>query len=487
MAFMTYLIRRGAAWHFRYRLPDDLRGKELPLHWPENLKRLVGKDKQRLKHEITESLRTSDNSIARARVGVLISDTELLVREARRFFSDGPARTLSNDVIEYLAERRVRELLSADDEFRKRGAGINLDPLWDSLRIPTGEPAAAHPSEPLLLANKLMTRDDVELLKFGLDRLGGQLRLGVALRQPPEWLRSMVDAALAERGVVLAADAPDRDEIDNAFLASTQRAFKAMELRNAGEYVATPPPATDPDEQHGPSIQDAFELWKTGTLLPGAKVPRQSTVDEASFCIRRFREMHGNPRVGAITREQARTFRDALWRLPKGLPAALERLPITEIIAHPDAAKYSARSSGTLGKHIGLIHAIISKTAKARDLKFKGTGWTNPFDELKPDNNDDERTRDPFSAAELATIFSSAIYTKGHRPKGGQGEAAFWLPVLDAMTGARLSILIAWSANACCHRQSRRGRPCLCLESIAAGEWMARASLSTPGNQLPRP
>lgn len=55
---MTYLVRRGAAWHFRYRLPDDLRGLNVPKHWPRNLDRLVNQKEGKLKHEITESLRT---------------------------------------------------------------------------------------------------------------------------------------------------------------------------------------------------------------------------------------------------------------------------------------------------------------------------------------------------------------------------------------------------------------------------------------------
>ncbi|MGA7326889.1 MAG: hypothetical protein WBX25_20965 [Rhodomicrobium sp.] len=38
-------------------------------------------------------------------------------------------------------------------------------------------------------------------------------------------------------------------------------------------------------------------------------------------------------------------------------------------------------------------------------------------------------------------IFSFPIFTKGERPKGGGGEAAKWLPLLAAFTGARLEEL----------------------------------------------
>ncbi|WP_230769747.1 site-specific integrase [Sphingomonas sp. Leaf4] len=44
----------------------------------------------------------------------------------------------------------------------------------------------------------------------------------------------------------------------------------------------------------------------------------------------------------------------------------------------------------------------------------------------------------PFTLDELQAIFASPIYSKGDRPRGGKGEAAYWLPLLALFTGARL-------------------------------------------------
>ncbi|WP_454914956.1 DUF6538 domain-containing protein [Xanthobacter sediminis] len=129
---MTHLIRQGATWHFRLRLPDDLRGKVARPRVPDHLSKLVNRKAGCFKHEITESLRTSDNSIARARVGVLISDSEFLVRDARRFLTEGAPRTLTPDVIDYLAARRVHELLAHDDALRGKGFGLDLQPMRDA-------------------------------------------------------------------------------------------------------------------------------------------------------------------------------------------------------------------------------------------------------------------------------------------------------------------------------------------------------------------
>jgi hypothetical protein len=38
-------------------------------------------------------------------------------------------------------------------------------------------------------------------------------------------------------------------------------------------------------------------------------------------------------------------------------------------------------------------------------------------------------------------IFGTPVFTEGERPKGGRGEAAFWLPLLALFTGARLNEL----------------------------------------------
>lgn len=436
---MTYLVRRGAIWHFRFRLPDDLRGLKVPQHWPRNLDRLVNQKEGKLKHEITESLRTSENSAARARAGVLISDSELLVREARLFLSDGPPRSIPDDVMTFLAERRLRELIASDDAFRAKGIGLNLEVLTSThhLRIPTDDPPTPPPQ--LIDPSRGMTLDDLDLLDFAVDRLGGQLRLAVALRQPPEWVCAAVDDALRERGIA-PLEAAERKGLEIEFLGATQRAFEVIKKRNRGEFIVTPPPVPDPAEKNGPTLSQTFQQWKSGTLLPGMKVPRQTSAAEAEYCIRRFRELHGDPRIGAITREQARSFCDALWRLPTRLPDEIERQPLPAIIARADIAKYPRRSSGTLGKHITLILAIINKGAQAYDLKYKGSGWSNPFDGLKPENND-ERERDPFTPEELGVIFTSSIYTAQDRPEGGQGEAAFWLPLVAVMSGGRLSEL----------------------------------------------
>lgn len=58
---------------------------------------------------------------------------------------------------------------------------------------------------------------------------------------------------------------------------------------------------------------------------------------------------------------------------------------------------------------------------------------------MRLDEEDSER--EPFTASDLSMIFESGVFRRGERPKGGRGEAAFWLPLVALFTGARLSEL----------------------------------------------
>lgn len=50
-------------------------------------------------------------------------------------------------------------------------------------------------------------------------------------------------------------------------------------------------------------------------------------------------------------------------------------------------------------------------------------------------------------------IFGSPVFTEGQRPTGGQGEAAFWLPLLALFTGARLAELAGLQASNVAHNK----------------------------------
>ena len=61
--------------------------------------------------------------------------------------------------------------------------------------------------------------------------------------------------------------------------------------------------------------------------------------------------------------------------------------------------------------------------------------WAYPFARMRLD--EEEPQREPWEVPELQLLFSSAVFSRGARPDGGRGEAAYWLPLLALFTGAR--------------------------------------------------
>jgi integrase len=148
--------------------------------------------------------------------------------------------------------------------------------------------------------------------------------------------------------------------------------------------------------------------------------------------------MHGDIRLGAITREKAREFRDALARVPARLPEKLRRLPIRELLKASGIEKLPPPHSATVNKTLTMLSAITSH-AEREGLMDVVPGFVNPFGKglkLAVDEREAE-SREPFTAGDLTAIFSTGIYTRQERPKGGGGEAAYWLPLIALFTGAR--------------------------------------------------
>jgi integrase len=106
----------------------------------------------------------------------------------------------------------------------------------------------------------------------------------------------------------------------------------------------------------------------------------------------------------------------------------------------PEAPKLS---NATINKLIGAVQAV-SIWGRDNGLIPDDVPWSDPFANMRL--HEDVPTREPWHIDELRLLFSSPVFVAGARPKGGRGEAAFWLPLLALYTGARLSELAALTA-----------------------------------------
>jgi integrase len=107
---------------------------------------------------------------------------------------------------------------------------------------------------------------------------------------------------------------------------------------------------------------------------------------------------------------------------------------------HPGLLKASAETVNKLLNAVG----AVSQWGRDNGLIPDDVQWSNPFSKMRLATR--RSTREPWQPDELRTLFASAVFTQGDRPRAGGAEAAFWLPLLALFTGARLNELAPLTA-----------------------------------------
>jgi integrase len=265
-----------------------------------------------------------------------------------------------------------------------------------------------------------------------VEELHGEYRKALS-RSDPGIVDAECRALLRQRGIPIDPTSDAYREAGLAVLRAHVRAYGLMGERQRGEIVTTPAPSAGP----GPKLSEAFEAWKAGSGARGSRKPSDRTLLEAEYAVRRLTEWHGDIRLGDLSREKAREFRDALVLVPTRLTGNLGRLPLRELLKQ-DLKAFSPAHAATINKSLTMLAAITSHAEAAGKLDAV-SGFRNPFGKgIKLVVSETAKeSRLPFDTKDLAAIFGTAVYREGARPMGGGGEAAFWLPVLALLSGAR--------------------------------------------------
>ena len=280
-----------------------------------------------------------------------------------------------------------------------------------------------------------LTDDDIDLLRYAVGRMEPELREAVARQRPTADIRQAVTGALSKHGIALAPDAPERRELELVFLDQRLKALEATKARNAG--VVVPYPDAPGGPLGAPTLQKAFEAWKTGTGTRGEKVPSRGAVEEAELAVRRFRELHGNLPVAEITPTKARAYRDALAKVPPRLPQKLQRLPLPKLLESPGLPP-TKPAAATINKKLALMAAIVDKAAIRAELKARPGGWSDPFEGLKiAQAQGAAQRRATLSMDDLKLLTAQPFMRDGDERQGGKGAAARWIPLIAIFTGAR--------------------------------------------------
>jgi len=269
----------------------------------------------------------------------------------------------------------------------------------------------------------------------------------------------------------------------DAFVTARVETATLLQARQRGEIVNTPP---DPRGFGSPLGDTADDRLRTvySKYAKAKSLPSTSTL-EYDRAIRRFTDLFGDVAIKDIRRPMIRRFKECLSEMPAHLPNAYRDLSVPALLKK---LKESPLEGPTLGaasvnKQIGAISATLTWARKNGYLDDE-KDWQNPAFGIRMEaDSDDGPIRLPMDRSDLEKVFQSPIF-RGKRPKGGAGEAAYWLPVLALFTGARLEELGQLQTD---DIQEHEGIPYISINTLDQRKKEARKARRTKKGQKPRP
>lgn len=170
------------------------------------------------------------------------------------------------------------------------------------------------------------------------------------------------------------------------------------QLQQAG--LSTPP-------RDAVSFAELFLKWKT------ERQPALGSLMEYERAKNQFVQLNGDRPISEYTVAHARAWKE-------------------RVLSIRDAKGHSM-AHATYVKIFGAIRTLF-KYADRNDLLS-----TDPFAKivLEKPKRPKKSERQDWDEDELQTLFSSPVYMQRKRPRGGDGEAAYWLPILALFHGLR--------------------------------------------------
>lgn len=257
------------------------------------------------------------------------------------------------------------------------------------------------------------------------------------------WWGKQADHLLASEGFRLAPqDGGGRETLLWEMNAAAIRMSEDAQARLKGNVVpiparpARPPRPSASQAPEAPAASgESFEAITEHLMARASKPMSATTKESVRTALRLFRETHGRPSPDEITRLMVADWLDLLAQRPSKLPPEHRATPLPQLVAiyreRDDVPRLSAK---TLAQHVSALGARWTQAGRAGRLD---QAKPNPFKDHELDRAARPLEPKGFSPDEIASIFRLPIFTAGERPRGGKGEASYWLPLLLLHTGAR--------------------------------------------------
>ncbi len=343
---MGIIKNRHGTYYAQRKVPERL--QEAVAHV-----RKTGKPRQTF---LKKSLGTKSAVQANIRAIPVYLEFNQILEEAAKLAAPLPVRhTITHHEITLIADFVYASELSDHEKWRVGGRELlrkQYDWLLRNSEHPVGPPALDFDTLPAYG----ISQEQLDVYRAELTEGLADYRRALALANTSA-VQDQVELALSTFGINLAPVSPSRPALGMAVLQSYVKALHAIEQRNAGVPIDVPPlpmpgqyTATS---AAGGTLANALEGWSKERKRP------PGTVKEYGRAVAMFTQLHGSLRVAAITRSNARAFREALQLVPRSRKGALLKAPLPELEEygrkHTQAPKIA---TGTVNKNLGAVQTL---------------------------------------------------------------------------------------------------------------------------------
>ncbi len=462
MCLATNLVRRGATYYVRARVPKDLLAH-------------MGRA------EIWRSLGTKDPQEARRLLPAAMADLHRLFDDCRlQRDHDGAAMPpstspprFSADELRRFAQEFYEHELATDARERVNGLSVEMVQLRQRTAQIQGQDLG-------MTGNSVHVHHAADAI---FERYGWQVR-------PP----TEEDTGQGKEGTpILRRDDPSYREVCQWLMRAKAEAFHRMSERDRGNFGGRPAdsvlaPAAPAASSSGPP---PAPLVATPVAQPGETLAelhekylaeRQDITAEWRLTnraiIRLFVEHIGAGRaVSSITKRDVRAWKEALLQFPSRGTMRGEKGSFQEIIARNKQEGRPTLSARTINKYLSALRQF------AQWLETHEYIDANPVsDDMSLSEGDDQDKRDPFTVEQLQKLFTSPLFTGSKSDDNRELHIAgrvevrdhrFWLPLLALWTGARLGELAQLQIS---DVQRLQGVDCININTIGGKRVKRKAS-----------
>ncbi|WFS00896.1 hypothetical protein [Rhizobium tumorigenes] len=243
---------------------------------------------------------------------------------------------------------------------------------------------------------------------------------------------SEIEDICASAGLHVDKASLDFRRLAKVYLAMQIEVTEAKLRRQEGAVVPTP---EAPIKVAAPqAASESLTLRKLAEKKLTMKNKSEATTQATETALRLFESVYGDRSITSIERREVAEWIFLLQKKPI-FPAKDDRhLGLRDLVTAYDTRKDVQRLSGkSVNGHVSHLNSIW---AWGRQRGFIDRLLDNPFSEQRVDERPPEAD-EGFTPAQLQAIFDLPIFTRGEQPKGGRGQAAFWLPLLLLTYGTR--------------------------------------------------